>query len=542
MRLYHVLLATAAALLASNNGFAIADEKCTIVTKAPKATPVGSSSYTSSGSSADTPATQDSTAASDVGASQETTVDVPVQQYSNPGSDVGASEASTSDADETEQTDSSSYTPSSVDASQNMDTVSSAETTGDADQSLTFTEVPKATTLTPTVASSASASGSSAGSPPTTSNNSTTPSTSTTPGENSKLCAKPRIEITEVTVDASVDANEDEAALKLVAIAAIPGGGSRVAYHSGENVIVQELDASDKLVSGSTAKVPVHDFADIYADKDGPAVPCYDMYMIRYDGTKESWATKLTSSSASLPPYSSGKTGPDVYMIWWYAHHGRIASDGKNWAAYFRSRRTRTRLTGGCSHSAYERITYDNRTDSYATICKTDSNNRIMPPKDWGTTIYPVDLGAANLGDIVPDSDASSKKYWATVSNGNGDNAKVHLIHFAMNAAASEDITLGGTDANERAPHLAQIGSGGMLAVWEGSSSGGDFMEGGDRTMYAQVLDASSGKAISDKVTVDKSVVGNRYQALKTYPDGSVAYLSKGKTDSSLQVVRFYGC
>ncbi|KAI9982627.1 hypothetical protein PInf_008599 [Phytophthora infestans] len=598
MRLYHVLLATAAALLASNNGFAIADEKCTIVTKAPKATPVGSSSYTSSGSSADTPATQDSTAASDVGASQETTVDVPVQQYSNPGSDVGASEASTSDADETEQTDSSSYTPSSVDASQNMDTVSSAETTGDADQSLTFTEVPKATTLTPTVASSASASGSSAGSPPTTSNNSTTPSTSTTPGENSKLCAKPRIEITEVTVDASVDANEDEAALKLVAIAAIPGGGSRVAYHSGENVIVQELDASDKLVSGSTAKVPVHDFADIYADKDGfvilgtrdaegggtlncgnpsnlcgsapsPAVPCYDMYMIRYDGTKESWATKLTSSSASLPPYSSGKTGPDVYMIWWYAHHGRIAFDGKNWAAYFGAaistseggcinihqgdRMKVVDATGkitadedsfdwGCSHSAYERITYDHRTDSYATICKTDSNNRIMPPKDWGTTIYPVDLGAANLGDIVPDSDASSKKYWATVSNGNGDNAKVHLIHFAMNAAASEDITLGGTDANERAPHLAQIGSGGMLAVWEGSSSGGDFMEGGDRTMYAQVLDASSGKAISDKVTVDKSVVGNRYQALKTYPDGSVAYLSKGKTDSSLQVVRFYGC
>ncbi|ETI53160.1 hypothetical protein F443_03856, partial [Phytophthora nicotianae P1569] len=65
---------------------------------------------------------------------------------------------------------------------------------------------------------------------------------------------------------------------------------------------------------------------------------------------------------------------------------------------------------------------------------------------------------------------------------------------------------------------------------------------GGDRTMYAQVLDASTGKAISDKVTVDKSVVGNRYQALKTYPDGSVAYLSKGKTGTSLQVVRFFGC
>ncbi|KAG2968185.1 hypothetical protein PC121_g24204, partial [Phytophthora cactorum] len=223
MRLYHVLLATAAALLASNNGFAVADEKCTIVTKAPEATPatpIGSSSYASSGSSVDTPVTQDSTAASDVGASQESSPDSPVQQFSNPGSDVGDSEASTSNADDTEQPASGSYTPSSVDASQNTDVASSAETAGDADQSLTFTEVPKATTVAPTVVSSSSASGSSSSSVPTTSNNSTTPSTSTTTADNSKLCAKPRIEITEVDVGAAVDANEDEAALKLVAIAA----------------------------------------------------------------------------------------------------------------------------------------------------------------------------------------------------------------------------------------------------------------------------------------------------------------------------------
>ncbi|OWZ01174.1 Avirulence (Avh) protein, partial [Phytophthora megakarya] len=196
----------------------------------------------------------------------------------------------------------------------------------------------------------------------------------------------------------------------------------------------------------------------------------------------------------------------------------------------------------GCSHSGYERITYDSRKKGYASICKTDNNNRIIPPNDWGTTIYPVDLAAANLGDIVPDSDSSSKKYWATVSNGEGDNAKVHLIHFAINAAASEDITLGGTDANERAPHLAAIGKGGLLAMWEGSSSGGDLAEGGSRTIYAQVLDAGTGKSVSSKVTVDKSVVGNRYQALKSFPDGSVAYLSKGTTDTSVQVVRFFGC
>lgn len=429
-------------------------------------------------------------------------------------------------------------------------------------------------------------------------NGTTTPAPASTTSK-AGVCAKPRVQITDINVEAAVEANEEEAALKLVAIAAIPSGGSRVAYHSSGGVIVVELDAKDNVVSNSPAvKVPLHDFADIYADNNGfvilgtrdakgggtlncgnpsnlcgtapnPAVPCYDMYLIRYDGAKESWATKLTSSSASLPPYSSGKTGPDVYMIWWYAHHGRIAYDGKNWAAYFGAAISTSqggcinihqgdrmqvvdasgKITAnedsfdwGCSHSGYERITYDSRTQGYATICKTDSNNRIMPPKDWDTTIYRVNLAASNLGDIVPDSVASSKQYWATVSNGDGDNAKVHLIHFAMDAAASKDIILGGTDANERAPHLASIGSGAMLAMWEGSSSGGDLAEGSERTIYVQVLDASTGKAISEKVTVDKSVVGNRYQALKTFPDGSVAYLSKGKTDKSLQVVRFFGC
>eukprot|EP00644_Phytophthora_capsici_P017029 jgi/Phyca11/576581/estExt2_Genewise1.C_PHYCAscaffold_920012 len=422
--------------------------------------------------------------------------DSPVTQDSTAASDVSASEASTSNDDDTQQSDTSasdSYTPSSVDASQNTDVASS--TAGDADNSLTFTEVPKTTTTAPTVVSSSSASGSSSNSVPTTSNNSTTAATtkpSTTLGDNSKLCAKPRIEITKVDVGVTVDANEDEVALKPVAIAAIPSGGSRIAFQSGDSIIVQELDASDKLVSGSTVKN--------WAAYFGAAI-----------STSEGGCINIHQGDRMKVVDASGKITAN--------------EDSFDW---------------GCSHSGYERVTYDNRTDNFAAICKTDSNNRIMPPKDWGTTIYPVDLAASNLGDIVPSGAAS--KYWATVSNGNGDNAKVHLIHFALNAAASDDITLGGTDANERAPHLASIGNGGLLAMWEGSSSGGDLAEGGDRTIYAQVLDASTGKSISEKVTVDKSVVGNRYQALKSYPDGSVAYLSKGASDTSLQVVRFYGC
>ncbi|TDH74436.1 hypothetical protein CCR75_001476 [Bremia lactucae] len=78
--------------------------------------------------------------------------------------------------------------------------------------------------------------------------------------------------------------------------------------------------------------------------------------------------------------------------------------------------------------------------------------------------------------------------------------------------------------------------------MWEGSSAGGDLTEGGARTVYAQVLDATTGQEISSKVTIDKAVVGNRYQALKSFPDGSVAYLSKGTTATSVQVVRFFAC
>ncbi|KAE9272282.1 hypothetical protein PR003_g30253, partial [Phytophthora rubi] len=278
--------------------------------------------------------------------------DSPVQQDSTANSNVGASQASASGPDDTKQ---GVVTPGG-DASSSNDAAQKTDVAGESDINFSTTLAPK-TTAAPKVASSSSNS---------------TITTSPSVG----FCAKPRVRITEVDVGAAVENNENEAALKVIAIAALPSGGSRIAFQSGDSVIVRELDANDKLVSSSTAvKVPLHDFGDIYADKDGfvivgtrdaegggtlncgnpsnmcgappsPAVPCYDMYMVRYDGTSEKWATKLTSSSASLPPYSSGKTGPDVYMIWWYAHHGRIAYDGTNWAAYFGAAISTSK--GGC--------------------------------------------------------------------------------------------------------------------------------------------------------------------------------------------------
>ncbi|KUF87483.1 hypothetical protein AM588_10003388 [Phytophthora nicotianae] len=126
-------------------------------------------------------------------------------------------------------------------------------------------------------------------------------------------------------------------------------------------------------------------------------------------------------------------------MIWWYAHHGRIAFDGKNWAAYFGAAVSTSE--GGCINI--------HQGDRMKVVDPTGKITADEDSFDWGARTRLMSVSRAGFGD---------------------------------------------------------------------------------------------GKAISDKVTVDKSVVGNRYQALKTYPDGSVAYLSKGKTGTSLQVVRFFGC
>lgn len=190
------------------------------------------------------------------------------------------------------------------------------------------------------------------------------PAPAPAPTTDGKLCAAPKVSVNEIDVGINIVANEDEAALKLLAISAKPSGGSYVAFHgSAGKVHVVERDASDKAV-GSPIAIDANDFADIHADEKGfvvlatraaqdgdtlncgnpsnlcgaasnPPVTCLDMYLICFEGGKETWATKLTLSSASLLPYSSSKTGPNVFMILWYAHHGRIAFDGSNWASYF---------------------------------------------------------------------------------------------------------------------------------------------------------------------------------------------------------------
>jgi hypothetical protein len=291
------------------------------------------------------------------------------------------------------------------------------------------------------------------------------------------------------------------------------------------------------------------------------------MYMVRFDGTAETWATRLTDSSAALPPYSTGKTGETVFMIWWYAHHGRIAFDGTHYAGYYGSAisvseggcinihqgdRMQVVATDGtlqasdgfewgCSHSGYERVLYDAEADAWITVCKTDNNNRIAFAPDY-RTIRPVDLAASNLGELVK---ADGAGYWLPASDlrpGASGMADVHLLRFT-DGAASTDLTLA-CDAgrNCRAPHLAPYGGSGMLLAWESSTSDGDLSPNDSaRRFHVQVRDRASGDPIGAALEVP-GFTGNRYHALRGFPDGSAVFPAKGAAADRVKLLRVQPC
>jgi hypothetical protein len=423
----------------------------------------------------------------------------------------------------------------------------------------------------------------------------------------SSACSAPQLRVTEIDVGAAINQNEDEAALKPLSIAAIPSGGSRVAWIGMDAKIHVTTLKSDDTVDDAAPQVSIvgMDYGDLYADATGgvllltrdakgggtlncgepanlcgtppsPAIPCYDMYLVRFDGASETWATELTQSSASQPPYLTSKTGPSVIFIWWYAHHGRIVSDGTNYAAYFGAAISVSQdgcvnihqgdemrvvspsgalLTGhqsfdwGCSHSGYERIVWDPSSAQFVTVCKNDaatggkSGRLAFAPKI--STIYPLDLFYSNMGNITL---GGAGGYWLTTSDirpgqtadSNGL-ADVHLLHFQSGAPDKDMILASDADLNDRAPHLTQYGAGHLLAAWDSSASKGDLTpKTADRQLYVQALDSSSGAAVSAPISVP--VRNNRYQEMKPFPDGSVAYPAPGSSTSKLKILRVLPC
>jgi hypothetical protein len=420
------------------------------------------------------------------------------------------------------------------------------------------------------------------------------------------------VRINEIDVGTTYSYQEVDTPLSLLAISPIPGGGSRLAFMGNDNKVhIALLDGSDNLVAGSMFALPAHDYQDIYADNSGGVVlvtrdatgggtnncgnpsnlcsltnptsySCWDMYLVRFDSCgNETWATKLTTSSASLPPYSTGSTGPQSLMIWWYAHNGRIAFDGTNFAAYYGVAITIQNLNGmscmdihqgdemrlvnaatgalgsggfdvGCSHSAYERITWDG--SKFVPVCNNDaptggkSGKTAFAPNR--TTIYPVDELNTELGSVLP---AGGGGYWIVVTDlRSGQTAAnpglddVHLLH-ATAGASDQDMTLASDSGlNDRNPHLAAFGKNRMLAAWETSTDqapqGGHLSQtDNSRKLYVQALDNTSGAAQGMPYYVS-GVTGSRYQDFRTYPDGSVAYAAPGSAGTKIKIVRVSPC
>lgn len=422
-----------------------------------------------------------------------------------------------------------------------------------------------------------------------------------------------RVRITDIDLGVTISSNEDEAALKPIMIAPMTSGGSRVAFMGSDGMIhVAQLDASDHL-QGTPVTITGYDFSALYADDAGGVLlatrpahgsgdkhcgtltnlcgstaslpsqyACFDMYMVRFDGNSETWATQLTQSSDANPPYLNSPTdGQRLVYIWQtYAHHGRIAFDGTNYAGYYGAAISVSQmcvnsdsalktginihqgdemrvvgpggalLTGhnsfdwGCSHSGYERILWDGTANKFVTVCKTDNNNRIaFAPAIM--TIFPIDLNYSNLGNIVTGSGGG---YWLTTSNiragqtamSNGL-ADVLLLHFATGMQDKMIMLASDAGQNDRAPHLAAYGSSRLLAAWESSTAPGDLSPNDkNRKLHLQVLDRASGAV--EGPALDVSLIGNRYVDFVGFPDGSVGFAAPGSSPTQIKVLRVLPC
>jgi hypothetical protein len=366
------------------------------------------------------------------------------------------------------------------------------------------------------------------------------------------------VKVTEVKLGSTVTGYGSEADTEPLpmAIAARPSGGSWLAWRgTNGRVYLGQLDCDDHLVGKPTSFAGI-DLQDVAADAtggvllltrkgtcgDGPlcggsSSPCNTMHMIRFDNSgHQVWERQVTNLTGGRQGYDDG-----ARFVWWYQHHGRLATDGRNWAAYFGVAITvrngdcvdihegdRMQVVGaggslvsghdsfevGCSHAWTSRIVWDPRVRHFAMVCATDNNCRIARPDPYRTVAAGTCDGTLFGGDLVL---AKGKGYWTAWSQG----GKVRLERFTTGPSTSTVRT----PAGSRHPHLVGYSSGRMLLAWSSGSS-----------IAAQVYDAGTGKAVGGRLTI--GVRDHDYQAFKAYPDGSVAYPAAGGGSTSIRVAR----
>jgi hypothetical protein len=370
--------------------------------------------------------------------------------------------------------------------------------------------------------------------------------------------ALPQVRVTDVNVGVAVSGYGSEADTDPLpmAVAAAPDGGSWLAWLGTDGrVYLGRLDCDDRLVGAPTSFEGI-DLQDVQADATGGVLlltrrgdchtgplcggtssPCNTMHMIRFDTSgRQVWERQVTNLSDSLGGYDNG-----ARFVWWYQHHGRLASDGSDYAAYFGVAVTVQNgscvdihegdrmqvvsssgaLVGGhdgfevgCSHAWTSRIVWDPRTGHFVMVCATDNGCRIAQPNPYRTVVAGVCDGTLFGGDLVL---ARTAGYWTAWSQG----GKARLEHFSTGAS---DVTVT-TAAATSHPHLVSYGSGRMLLAWQSGTS-----------MLAQVYDAGTGQGVGEQFGI--GVRDHDYLAFKAYADGSAAYPAAGSTSTSIKIAR----
>ena len=370
--------------------------------------------------------------------------------------------------------------------------------------------------------------------------------------------ASPVARITQVSVGSAVKGygGEGDTEPLPMAIAATPSGGSWLAWLGTDaRVHLGKLGCDDKLIGTPTTFTGI-DLQDVQADATGGVLlltrkgdchtgplcggtssPCNKMFMVRFDNAGHTvWERQVTNLTDARGGYDDG-----ARFVWWYQHHGRLASDGSNYAAYFGVAITvkngscvdihegdRMQVVSksgalvsghgsfevGCSHAWTSRIVWDPRTGHFVMVCATDNNCRIAQPNPYRTVAAGTCDGTLFGGDLVL---AKTSGYWTAWSQG----GTARLEHFTTGASDKTVTTAAATGH----PHLVSYGAGRMLLAWQSGSS-----------MLAQVYDAETAQTVGDQFTI--AVRDHDYLAFKAYADGSAAYPAAGSTSTSIKIAR----
>jgi hypothetical protein len=387
-------------------------------------------------------------------------------------------------------------------------------------------------------------------------------------------CTAPTVKITSVSLDATVTGygSQSDTEPLPMAIAATPSGGSRLAWlGTDKKVHLAELDCDDKLV-GATFSIPAEDLQDLYADDDGGVVmvvrnatnagtdncgsgelcggvsaQCQGTWLVRFDKAGNVlWETQVTNLSGARAGYDDGA----IFSWKHYQHHGRIAFDGANYAAYFAAAITVYRsgnsgcvdihegdrmqvvdgtgklLAGhnsfpwGCSHSWTTRVLWDDANDAFVMTCATDANNCAIKRPDTGALLFQATCsGQFFNGDLI---NASGGGYWSAWSDTNS----IRLNQFTFNNDKGASISSAGASQH---PHLVSYGPGKMLLSW-----------GSGNALAAQVRQMNDGSTLGAQLSIN--VKDHAFQAFKPYADGSAAYPAAGDSNTSAKIARVLPC